>query len=64
MKTKLGSEPAFPDGVWAGGMSKRDFFAAIAHNGLLACPEVTGEVEQIAKYAVAHADALLAELEK
>jgi len=46
------------------GLTKREYFAALAMQGLLADPEIVGKPEQYAKDAVTFADALLAELEK
>ena len=49
------------------GLTKREYFAAKAMQGLLANTHVGGNGNRecdVAKWAVSHADALLAELEK
>ena len=59
------NDPTFPEHEGdCNGLTKREHFAAMAMQGLLACPLVTGNNEQIAKYARAAADALIAELNK
>lgn len=50
-----------PNGVF--GMTKREYFAALAMQGLVAL-DATGEWEKYAERSVAAADALIAELEK
>lgn len=75
MTIKNGDLPAMPvehmdymhvkDKPYCNGLTKRERFAAMAMQGLLAKHgDDDYKCEQIACYAVAHADALLAELEK
>ncbi len=70
-----GNEPAFSPKreksawtmKWGGGLSKREYFAGLAMQGLISSSdEMTTRWDQIlvAQCAVQHADALLAELEK
>ena len=75
---KAGSEPAYPvtaehernvlaDGWGSLGLTKRELFAAILAQGIMANPDgsmVTWDEEKVAFAAVQHADALIAELEK
>ena len=42
------------------GMSLRDYFAALALNGNLSCPESSGTFEQVVKKAYEYADAMIA----
>lgn len=49
---------------WAIGLTKREHFAALALQGLLACSEVHGSDERLSACAVKFADALIAELNK
>ena len=44
------------------GLTKREWFAGMALQGLLACHIVFGTDEELAKFAVDHADALLKHL--
>lgn len=56
------NEPAFPHsrlGSDADGMTLRDYFAAKALQGLLACPEVRGKVWEFVELAYEYADAML-----
>lgn len=60
------NEPAFPITIdlgqvveWNKGMSLRDYFAAKALQGLLACPEVRGKVWEFVELAYQYADAML-----
>jgi len=46
------------------GLTKREYFAAMAMQGMLANSSYTDSIEGIAKAAVAYSDALLAELDK
>ena len=46
------------------GLSKREYFAAIAMQGMLACADEWYDNEYCARYALKQADCLLAELEK
>ena len=58
--------PAFPESCnnqIIQGMSLREWFAGMALQGLLACSDVQGSANDLAKGAVAYADALLDELE-
>lgn len=45
-------------------LTKREYFAAMAMQGLLASTEASGTFDYFAKQAIQFADALLAELEK
>lgn len=58
--------PSWPTGYEpANGLTKRELFAAMAMQGLLANPEGGDRHQElIADYAVAQADALLAKLSK
>lgn len=67
----IGDEPAFPmvgpsldDTRYCYGLSKREFFAALAMQGLLANHIDNVDVASAVSCAVLSADALLAELEK
>lgn len=55
------NHPAFPttSNLEDWGMTKREFFAAVALQGLLACPSVDGTMEEIAAEAVEAADELI-----
>lgn len=60
-------EPAYPlvypdDGHQYCGLTKREYFAALAMQGL--CSRVELSTEERARYAVENADDLLAELER
>ena len=59
---------AFPivtaNDVYSTGISKREYFAAKALQGILANTDHNGKYSEYAKDAVKHADALLAELSK
>lgn len=46
------------------GLTKREYFAAVALQGLLACPSNVNMAEYIAKDAVIMADQLIIELNK
>lgn len=52
------------DGMPVKGLSKREYFAAAALNGLLSDPDARGTEQAYARDAVALADALLAALAK
>jgi hypothetical protein len=57
--------PSSPDGYKIEfGLTKREWFAAKAMEGILSDPMAAGEVEHVARLAVLHADALIAELSK
>lgn len=60
------TEPAFPfTGAGAEGLTKREYFAAMAMQGLLTCATDTdATIPQMAEDAVSASNALLAELEK
>lgn len=46
-------------------MSMREYFAAVAMQGLLACPhQMCGDIENQTSLAVEYADRLIAELNK
>ncbi len=47
-----------------GGLTKREYFAALAMQGFLACSNTGGSPKEIASYATAYADALIEELNK
>ncbi len=56
---------AVPDGIpiVTAGLTKREYFAAAAMNGLLACPASPGWSEpQVAWFAIAQADELIKKL--
>jgi len=58
---------AFPRKLGHGfseGLSKREYFAAMALQGLLACPNNVNMAQDIAKGAVIMADQLIIELNK
>lgn len=69
-----GDEPAFPAHGWSsnpevlermktqGGMTKREYFAAMAMQSILRNNPISGDWLAIAKDAVAAADAMIAEL--
>lgn len=64
-----GNDMAYPldagEGILAGGLTKREYFAAMAMQGMQADnPGLGCTPEYIAKYAVRMADALIAELNK
>lgn len=46
------------------GLTKREYFAGLAMNGYLSCIDVDATMEEVAKYSVKQADAILAELDK
>ena len=46
------------------GMTLRDYFAAAALQGVLACPDSDGTFKEFSAVAYKHADAMLAEREK
>ena len=61
-------QPGNDGGVWDSGMSKREYFAAMAMQGYLASYAVDGAASpkpgHAAEWSVKYADALLLELEK
>lgn len=64
-------EPAFPcdmpddiNRFQRTGLTKREYFAAMAMEGLLSRPETHGHYGDFAGWSVQYADALLAELAK
>ena len=63
-----GNDPAYPlevvTGQTNGGLTKRELFAAMAMQGLLADPYSTQEFSCMASMSVQVADALIAELSK
>ena len=64
-----GNESAFPSHGTMGevayqGVTKREYFAAMAMQGFCAAPDATGKYTDYARDAVRTADALLAELAK
>ena len=60
------SDPAFPplDEGLPSGLTKREYFAAMALSGMAANPSATWDYVKGALYAVEFADALIAELSK
>lgn len=62
------NEPAFPryygDGTAKDGLTKREWFAGLALQGLFSGMNFSIATPEIAKMSVEAADALLAELEK
>ena len=52
------------DGAHQAGLNKREYFAGLAMQGMLANPETYGDIEMFMQVAVKNADALLKELEK
>lgn len=69
------SEPAFPTREgWTedtgkyredtGGLTKREYFAAMAMQGMITCPDYEGCEFTVSKLAVEYADALIEELNK
>ena len=61
-----GNDPAMPtsDKVY-GGLTKREYFAGLAMQGLLAGPNIDDlSADQVASDAAIYADALIAELSK
>ena len=62
---KNGEKRVFPERGYAAGLNKREYFAAVALQGLLAHHgDDDYPRESIAEYAVEHADLLLKELDK
>ena len=62
-----GSNTAFPKELtdrYSYGLTKREYFAAKALQGLLACPNNVNMAQDIAKGAVIMADQLIIELNK
>lgn len=71
MTDKDNGGPAFPQALtieeeFSGsqGMTLRDYFAAKALQGLIACPQIDGPCELIVADAYRYADAMLAERQK
>jgi len=65
------NEPSFPEvqelpqfNKHTYGLTKREYFAAMAMQGLLACPNNVNMAQDIAKGAVIMADQLIIELNK
>lgn len=61
--SQLGPEETAPEQE---GLTKREYFAGLAMQGILAQPKLMANVspEEIAKWAVIDADAIIAELSK
>lgn len=58
------AHPDAPEAGWRP-LTKREFFSAMAMQGLISCPPFDSEnVGPMAKFAVKQADALIAELNK
>lgn len=53
-----------PNGTNQLGLTKREYFAGLAMQGLIACPDSSGNFATIADDAISFADALLERLEK
>jgi hypothetical protein len=45
-------------------LTKRELFAAMAMQGILACDEIEGDAKTVARYSLQMADALIEELNK
>lgn len=59
-----GNDPVYPStAAWSSALTKRELFAAMAMQGLLASP-VEATVQSFAEASVKTADALIAELNK
>ena len=61
--SKNGVYPAFPSERAGNGLSKRELFAAMAMQGMIASPDHRSTVEELSKWAVVYADNLLNALE-
>ncbi len=61
--TMNGQSTAFPTDI-DDGLTKREWFAGMAMQGLIACEivMVSGDATELAKFAVEHADALIKKL--
>jgi len=59
--TMNGQSTAFPTDI-DDGLTKREWFAGMALQGLIACETVRGSATELAKYALGHADAILKQL--
>ncbi len=59
-----GNKPIIPQGFSSIGLTKRELFAAMAMQGMLANGATYGNHEEFATWSVKSADALLAELAK
>jgi hypothetical protein len=57
-----GNHDAFP--CVQQGLTKREYFAAMAMQGMLACDEIEGDATTVARYSLQMADALIEELNK
>lgn len=64
------NDPAFPYVLRADsdsaeyGLTKREYFAAMALQGMLSNPDIRGSNESLAKTSISVADVLIKELEK
>lgn len=62
--SNLSKDPVFP-GLTYVGLTKREYFAAVALQGLLSCPhQMCNDIENQAGLAVEYADRLIQELSK
>ncbi len=60
-----GNDPVYPStAAWSSALTKRELFAAMAMQGLLADSAISASYEEISESAVGHADALIAEINK
>ena len=59
--TTIGMQKAFANELGIG-LSKREWLAGMALQGLIACEIVRGNATELAQYAVEHADATLKQL--
>lgn len=67
VKMKNGNKPAYPyvmNGGLQDGLSKREYFAAMAMQGMLAASWYILDPEKMSELALRHTDALLLELDK
>ena len=60
---KLGAFACASDNGYQQGLTIREYFAAMAMQGLLACPDIAASRKAIAEEAVQQADELLKALE-
>lgn len=60
---KQGAFACASDYGYQQGLTKREYFAAMVMQGLMACPDISGSREIIAEESVKQADALLKALE-
>ena len=61
----MSEEPAYPhtcDGVECCGLTKREWFAGMALQGLLACPDCEMTREEMVTYSIQSVDELIKQL--